>query len=145
MADGVILRPARPEDQPVIRRLVREARLNLLSLRWSRFVVAEVAGKVIGAAQVQPHWDGSRELASVVVDPAWRGQGIGSRLVRTVMTRERGPLYLICRAEREAFYARLGFQVLPPEALPPRFRRLHRVLRGLRLPWRVMGWDPREV
>lgn len=140
MAEGVILCPARPEDQPMIRRLVREARLNPLGLRWSRFVVAEVAGKVIGAAQVQPHRDGSRELASVVGDPAWRGRGLGSRLVRTVMAREQGPLYWICRAEREAFYARLGFRVLPP-----RFRWLHWVLRGLRLPWRVMGWDPREV
>jgi len=28
MADGVILRPARPEDQPVIRRLAREVRRN---------------------------------------------------------------------------------------------------------------------
>jgi len=61
------------------------------------------------------------------------GAGIGSRLVRTVMVRARGPLYWICRAEREACYARPGFRVLPP-----RFR-------GLRLPWRVMGWDPREV
>lgn len=145
MAEGVILGPARPEDQPVIRRLVREACSNPLGLRWSRFVVAEVAGKVIGAAQVKPPWDGSWELASVVVDPAWRGRGLGSRLVRTVMARERGPLYLICRAAREAFYARLGFRVLPPEARPPRFRWLHQVLRGLRLPWRVMGWDPREV
>ncbi|WP_352428864.1 hypothetical protein [Thermoflexus sp.] len=53
--------------------------------------------------------------------------------MRTVMVRARGPLYWMCRAEREACYARPGFRVLPP-----RFR-------GLRLPWRVMGWDPREV
>jgi N-acetylglutamate synthase-like GNAT family acetyltransferase len=67
-----ILRPDRPEDGPVIRRMIREARLNPFGLHIPRFWVAEVQGQVVGAVQIRPHRDGSRELASLVVDPAWR-------------------------------------------------------------------------
>ncbi|WP_352428872.1 GNAT family N-acetyltransferase [Thermoflexus sp.] len=41
-------------------------------------MVAEVAGKVIGAVPVGFDRDGRRELTSVGVDPAWQGRGSGA-------------------------------------------------------------------
>ena len=39
-------------------------------------------GEVIGCAQIKPHRDGSRELASLVVHPDYRGQGIARRMIQ---------------------------------------------------------------
>jgi len=143
--EGWILRPARPEDGPIIRRMIWEARLNPFGLRISRFWVAEVQGQVVGAVQIRLHRDGSRELASLVVDPAWRGQGIGSALVRAQLARAPGPMVLICRPELEPFYARFGFRGLRPKEMPPLFRWAHRIARWLGRPVRVMGWDPQAI
>ncbi|MFZ8842750.1 GNAT family N-acetyltransferase [Thermoflexus sp.] len=140
-----ILRPARPGDGPIIRRMIREARLNPFGLHIPRFWVAEVQGRVVGAVQIRPHRDGSRELASLVVDPAWRGRGIGSALVRAQLARVREPLVLICRPELEPFYARFGFRRLRPEEMPPFFRWTERIARWLGRPLRIMGWDPAEA
>ena len=43
------------------------AGLNPFSLGWPRFLVAEDGGRVVGVAQIKPHGDGSRELASLAV------------------------------------------------------------------------------
>jgi GNAT superfamily N-acetyltransferase len=58
-------------------------------------------------------------LASVFVAPAYRNQGIGSQLVKFAMqqTHQAGieTLYLFTSASREAFYQRLGWEVLSKE------------------------------
>lgn len=144
-AEEAHLRPARPEDQAVIRRLVHQARLNPLGLHGSRFLVVEVAGQVVGAVQIRPHRDGSRELASLVVDPAWRGRGLGSMMVQALLAREPGPLYLICRTELEGFYQRFGFQRVSRPEMPPFFRwidRMARLARPFGGSWVVMRWEP---
>lgn len=136
------LRPARPEDQAVIRRLVRQARLNPFDLHWSRFWVVEIAGQVVGAGQIRRHRDGSRELASLVVDPAWQGRGLGTMLVQALMAQEPGPLYLVCRAELEGFYRRFGFRRLSRQEMPPFFRWIDRIARLFQRSWMVLGWEP---
>jgi len=141
-AEEARLRPGRPEDQAVIRRMVHQARLNPLGLHWSRFWVVEVAGRVVGAVQIRQHRDGSRELASLVVDPAWRGRGLGSMMVRALLAQEPGPLYLICRTELEGFYQRFGFQRVSRPAMPPFFRWVDRLARWLRRSVVVMRWEP---
>jgi predicted N-acetyltransferase YhbS len=50
-----------------------------------------------------------RELASLVVSPAWRGQGIGGALVRHLQRRTGPPLWLMCRSQLVPFYRRFGF------------------------------------
>ena len=76
------LRPANAADFPAIKYLVRSARINPTGLKWSRFVVAENdLGEVIGCGQIKPHKDGSYELASLVVEENYRGQGIARSLV----------------------------------------------------------------
>jgi N-acetylglutamate synthase-like GNAT family acetyltransferase len=121
----VTLRPAVAGDQPTIRRIVRAAQLNPLSLHWQSFLVAEDEGAIIGIGQVKPYRDGSRELASIAVIPQRQGQGIGSLIIRALLAREAGPLFLMCVDHNETFYARFGFRRAGSRQLPPALRRLY--------------------
>lgn len=118
------IRPATAADQAAIRRIVRDADINPVSLDWPRFVVAtaEPAG-VIGVAQVKQHRDGSRELASVAVVPERQRQGVGSALVRALLAREEGSLHLTCRAQLEGYYTRFGFRRIERREMPAYFAR----------------------
>lgn len=119
------IRPATEEDQPTIRRLIKDANLNRMSLHWRNFVVADEDGAIVGVGQVKVHRDHSRELASIAVVPAWQGQGIGSALIERLLARERGiMLHLTCRRELEGYYERFGFRRLKRVEYPPYFGRL---------------------
>ena len=118
------IRPATQADQATIRRLIREANLNRMSLEWPNFVVAEQEGAVVGLGQVKAHRDGSRELASIAVLPAYRGSGIGSAVIRTLLARETGVLHLTCRRQMQGYYERFDFRRLQPSEFPPYFKRL---------------------
>lgn len=143
-------RPAVQADQQAITAIVRAAGINPFSLRWQRFLVAEEDGRIIGLAQMKPHRDGSRELASLAVMPERQGQGIGSALVQALLAGECGPIYLTCRDPLESYYARFGFRRLASREMPPYFRRLSRFTGALSCVtaplggrWRiiVMGWQ----
>ena len=119
------IRAAAEADQPTIRRLIIEARINRMSLNWANFLVAEADGAIIGVGQVKPHDDGSRELASIAVIPARQRQGIGRALIETLLAREAGVvLHLTCQQELHSYYERFGFQRLARTEYPPYFRRI---------------------
>jgi N-acetylglutamate synthase-like GNAT family acetyltransferase len=119
------IRPATKEDHPTIRRFVKDARLNPMSLNWPNFVVAEEDGAVVGVGQVKAHGDGSRELASIVVVPARRSHGIGSAVIRALLAGNPGTvLHLTCRRELQGYYERFGFRRLDQADYPPYFARL---------------------
>jgi N-acetylglutamate synthase-like GNAT family acetyltransferase len=121
----VSIRPATQADQPTIRRLIKDANLNRMSLDWLNFVVAEEDGAIVGVAQVKAHGDGSRELASIAVVPARQGQGIGRALIERLLAREPGAvLHLTCRRELVGYYERFGFRRLERAEYPPYFGRL---------------------
>ena len=129
------IRPATPADQKTIRRIVWQARLAPFGLSWPAFLVAEAGGEIAGIGQVKSHRDGSRELASLAVTPAYQGRGVGTALVLALVARERGPLYLFCRSGLRRYYQRFGFEVVAPEALP---RSIYRLLRLANLGARVL-------
>jgi amino-acid N-acetyltransferase len=119
------IRPAAAEDQATIRRFVKDARLNPMSLKWPNFVVAEEDGEIVGVGQVKAHGDGSRELASIVVVPARQGCGIGSKVIRTLLANNPGGvLHLTCRRELQGYYERFGFRRLDRAQFPPYFGRM---------------------
>lgn len=131
------LRPTKPEDARAIRALVHAARINPLGLDWRRFIVAvNSVEEIIGCAQVKPHREKkdsiSGELASIVVAPAWRGQGVARALIENMLASHAPPLYLTCRASLEPFYERFGFQVIHADSMPPYFRRVSRLMTALR-------------
>lgn len=123
------IRPATRDDQPAITAIVRAAGINPFSLHWPRFLVAEDSGtrQIIGVAQIKPHRDGSRELASLAVVADRQGEGIGGALIQALLAAEQGPLHLMCRDALEGYYARFGFHKLNPAKMPPYFRRMTRV------------------
>lgn len=130
--DGdVSLRPAKPSDQRLIKTLVRAEGLNPMSLDWHHFWLAQTAdGQVIGCGQVKPHSDGSTELASLVVLPAWRQCGVAGMLIGRLKELAGTPLWLTCRSSLVGFYEKFAFvEVTQAAALPPYFRRLRRAAR----------------
>lgn len=121
----VTIRPATEGDQPTIRRLINEARINRFGLNfWPNFVLAEEDGQVVGLGQVKAHTDGSRELASIAVVPGRQREGIGTAIIKALLAREADTvLHLTCRRELEGYYKRFGFARVEPAAYSPYFRR----------------------
>jgi N-acetylglutamate synthase-like GNAT family acetyltransferase len=120
----VQLRAATAHDQRLIHAWARRAKLNPLGLAWRNFMVAERMDveppRVVGIGQVRRHRDGTQELASLVVDEAVRGQGVGSRLVRALIDQTQLPLYLICNRDKVPYYERFGFVEVRQAAAVPR-------------------------
>jgi N-acetylglutamate synthase-like GNAT family acetyltransferase len=143
----VTIHTANPDDQFAITMIVRAAWLFPRALDWQRFLLARWGQDIIGVGQVKPHSDGSRELASLAVVPEWQGNGVGGALIRALLSRETGPLHLMCDDSREHYYERFGFKRLDRGAMPPYFRRfmliapLLRLLSLNRLRLIVMGRD----
>ena len=125
------IRPATAADQRAIRAWVWWARLNPVNLHWRNFVVAEVEGQMAGIGQLRHHADGSLEMASLVVAPAYRGRGIGSQIVRALLAGRQGPIYLFCENGLQPYYTRLGFEPVQQADLPPALARTHRMARWL--------------
>ena len=121
------VRPAVVEDQAGITRLVRQARLNPRDLDWRRFVVTEVAGRLVGVAQVRRHTDGSRELASLVVLPEHRDRGVAGRMIDRLLADEAGSVFTIVDRRHAPHFARWDFGPLDPRELPASMSRQLRI------------------
>jgi amino-acid N-acetyltransferase len=148
LIDEIQLRPAVAADRTVIRKLVFSEHLNLMDLDWRRFLLAvTVSGEVVGCIQVKNHRDGTRELASLVVKPAWRGRGLARLMIETKRAGQVPPLYLMCRSTLEALYARFGFRPLKAGEMPGYYRRIHALFQIIRFFAResenlsIMKWE----
>lgn len=126
----ITISPATAADAQRIRDLIREVKINTMNLDWERFLIADDAGEFVGCIQVKPHTETVRELASVAVVPARQGQGIGTLLVRAMLEREPGRLYLTCLRHNISYYERFGFRELEIDEAP---RLYHLQMRASRL------------
>lgn len=121
----VTIRNATRADDHEIHRLIYGARLNPLGIDWRRFRVAvDEQGRLVGCGQVKPHSDGSRELASIVVHPQYRRQGIGRAIVCHLLAENPGVLYLTTAGRTGSYYEPFGFHRIGPDQMPPYFRRI---------------------
>lgn len=98
--------------------------MNPLSLEPTRFVAAtDKKGAILGFGQLAPLSGSStaQEIRSVVVLKEYRGQGIGTAVVRALLDRAgNAPVYLTTiEGPNVPFYARLGIVELPREQVPP--------------------------
>lgn len=133
--------PASARDAAGIRARVWAARMNPLSINPTNFLVArplsatavaspkDRAGQrslfvddsaaartdgIVGCGQLRPLGGGCLELASLVVDEAYRGQGVGAAIVRELLA-TRVPagcqgVFLLTLRRTAHFYQRLGFE-----------------------------------
>lgn len=122
------LRRVQKSDQPRIRALINQVKINPMDLDWSRFIIATTEGnELVGCGQVKRHRDGSLELASIAVEPAWQGQGIARIIIERLISDHPGELYLVCRSRLGVFYERFGFRSIRENEMPPYFRRIKRL------------------
>lgn len=117
------IRPACPDDEPEVLALLQGAGLPVEGLadHWGDgYAVAESGSRVVGAAGVEVH-GAHGLLRSVVVSPAWRGRGLGERLVRDRVAwararRLRSVVLLTTTAA--GYFPRLGFAPTPRADVP---------------------------
>jgi N-acetylglutamate synthase-like GNAT family acetyltransferase len=146
-----IVRPARPDDLPAIRSLLRRSRGRSRTARWEDSVVAEFRGQIVGTARVQTERDGTKVGIGLAVARSWRRRGLGSEIVRFLQRSHTGPGFLLCWSSLQGFYAGLGFRRVRARDLPRGLARRFRVYTTLSLLWLpqtlrgrrliVMKWD----
>jgi N-acetylglutamate synthase-like GNAT family acetyltransferase len=144
----MILRPAIASDEIAIHRLIREAQINPMGVRWDRFVVIEAPdGELAAIGQVKPHRDGSLELASIVTAVEYRGRGLARRVIEHLIRANPGVLYLMCRADIGPMYEKFGFRDVSEVDMPKYFRRVSKLAgfvdRLVDVPLRIMRRDER--
>lgn len=124
----LVLRAATAADQAAIKALVRRAGINPLAIHWPNFLVIKEInspaghGRLVAIGQVKPHRDGSRELASIAVEPDWQRAGLAALLIGELLRREPGTLYLYCAGTMPVYYRRFGFTEVPVRELPRSMR-----------------------
>lgn len=108
------IRPACTDDRAAVQDLLEDEDIEQAFVP-SQFVVAETEKAVVGCARCKPLPDGGLELASVVVAPDRRGQGIGRALVHEALACVSEPVHALCL--EPGFFERIGFE--GAQALPP--------------------------
>jgi amino-acid N-acetyltransferase len=84
------------------------------------FAVYEEDGEVLGCAALTIIWADLAEVRSLAVDEGSRGKGIGRTLVEWTIDEARrlGIRKIMSLTYEQRFFEKLGFEVVPKEALP---------------------------
>ncbi len=132
--EGPALRAATVADSGAIHHLIAEnvdaghllpRSISEIEEHASRFVVAEMDGRVVGCAELAPLSGAVAEVRSLVVDEAFRGQRIGGQLVASVAAAgAAGGFSTLCAFTHEPrHFLRLGFSVVPHSQVPEKIAR----------------------
>ena len=84
------------------------------------FLVAEVAGKVIGCCSLQVVWCDLAEIKSLAIDLEYKNKGFGRKLVESAIAQAAQlqiPRVFALTLE-PTFFGKLGFQTVSTDALP---------------------------
>lgn len=119
------IQPAAAQHAEPIRQLIEQADLFQHGLDWRNFHVALTpTGEFIGCGQIKQHTDGTRELASIAVQPAWQGRGVGRAIIESLLAGHIGELYLMTMGSLGGLYAKFGFVEVAPAQMSKYFRRI---------------------
>ena len=109
----ILIRRARKSDLLAIQRLLSTYFLDMERLETEDFVLAEIDGKIIGCAALiksESHGRDFLEIHSIAVHPNFRGKGIGTRLVKYLLTTiEDLSCGLYVRTTAPIFFEKLNF------------------------------------
>jgi amino-acid N-acetyltransferase len=122
--DSVKLRTAGPSDAVAIHRLISDnlelghllpRTLEDVARHVARFVVAAVEHAVVGCAELAPLSPAVAEVRSLVVDEAFRGQGIGPQIVSEIarVGTATGFSTLCAFTHEPSHFVRMGFTIVP--------------------------------
>ncbi len=106
-------------DAGEIGQLLESLELTRPATATGRFVVAHEGGRVMGMAHVEEAGP-ALFLSSVGVDEAHQGKGIGSALLRHIVSEPKREIYLYTIIPQ--FFTRLGFTAVEPPAFLPERR-----------------------
>ncbi|WP_067936328.1 N-acetyltransferase [Alicyclobacillus kakegawensis] len=125
----MLVRKATVDDVPAMHRLINHfAREGLMLPRTEKslyenlqcFAVAELSGQVVGTAGLHILWKDLAEIRSLAVEPEQHGQGIGRRLVESLLE-QATTLHIeqvLSLTYQTAFFDKLGFHIVAKETLP---------------------------
>lgn len=120
----IIFRPAKPGEFNNILHVLKETSVstNNISSPFNTFIVLEDNSKIIGVAGIEIYRD-IGVLNSVAILPAYRGQQLGSGIVKSVLNfadrRNVKKIYLSTEKE-EAFFKKLGFKTIDKQEIDER-------------------------
>ena len=125
--DGMLFRTGKPKDAGLISATMLRMKMNPLGINHERFLVAtDSGGATLGFGQIRNLGDRGDlfELASLYVQEDERGRGVGTELVRRLLTaheaagRSLGALFLLTLEPTTPFYEALGFRVADANEVP---------------------------
>lgn len=120
---GIVIRPARTSDvrgirtlidtYAVERRLLSKATVELYE-HVQEFIVAELAGEVIGCGALHVMWEDLGEVRTMAVSANHRHSGVGGILLELLIDRARelGLNRVFCLTFETDFFARHGFEAI---------------------------------
>ena len=124
-----MIRPATIHDVPRIQEVINShAELGKMLFKsyaqlyedLRDFGVYEMDGQVVGCVALTIVWADLAEVRSLAVEDAFRGRGIGGKLVEWSVQEARrlGIRRLFALTYEQRFFERLGFEVVPKDSLP---------------------------
>ncbi len=124
-----MIRPATIYDVPRIQEIVNShaelGRMLFKSLaqlyeNLRDFAVFELDGQVVGCVGLTIIWADLSEIRSLAVDNAYKGRGIGRKLVEWIVAdaRRLHIRKIMSLTYEEAFFEKLGFEVVSKDTLP---------------------------
>ena len=84
------------------------------------FIVAELDGKIVGCCALEVIWSDLAEIKSLAVDEAYKGKGIGNRLVTAAVEQAEklGVPKVFALTLEQVFFEKSGFAIVEKETLP---------------------------
>lgn len=123
MVDSVVIAAATERDVPAIKDLLVASDLPTAGVdeHWRTFIVARDGDRIVGCGGAEAYQFAAL-IRSVAVDPTYRSQGLGRRMVRQLLDRlaSRGlrEFYLLTTTA-EAYFKKRGFKTIDRDEVHP--------------------------